>query len=181
MAVPHSSSLSGALAGLEARSVLGSLAAGLLLCACVESTSTPTPRPSILLVTIDTLRADHLGCYGYTPYRKPVSPAIDGLAAEGMLFESCFVPRGQTAPSLCSLMLGKYPSTHGVRENGQPFSGSQTTLAEHLARAGYRTGAFVSRLPASPEGHPAQGAEVFVPGERSGAKTQSESDIFVVS
>jgi len=133
------------------------------------------------MITIDTLRADHLGCYGYDAYEKAVSPRIDAFAAQGLRFEQCFVPRGQTAPALCSLMVGKYPSMHGVRENGQPFAGEHTTLVQRMAATGYETGAFLSRLPASPLGHPAQGVETLVSGKKKRFQQQFESDAFVTT
>ena len=118
------------------------------------------------MITVDTLRADHLGCYGYGPYKDPVSPAIDQLAAQGLRLSNYFAPRAQTAPSLCSMMVGHFPSSHGVRDNGMAFAPGMTTLAEHLKSAGYRTAAFVSRMPATKDGHPARGVELLEDGVR---------------
>ncbi|MFT5049861.1 MAG: arylsulfatase A-like enzyme [Chlamydiales bacterium] len=157
------------------------LAHVLAACSAASDSALPGPRPPVLMITIDTLRADHLGCYGYSPYAEPVSPAIDAFARQGVRFEQCFVPRGQTAPSLCSLMVGKYPSMHGVRENGQPFAGTQTTLSERMSALGYRTSAFLSRLPASPLGHPAQGTDELVSGKKKRLVQQADSDAFVTS
>ena len=159
-----------------------------LLAACsaeVDSGAPATGAPSILLISIDTLRADHLGCYGYDPYDEPVSPAIDALAAEGVVFERCFAPRGQTLPSLCSMMVGKYPSAHGVRDNGQRFAKGQRTLAEMLGDLDYRTFAFVSRVPTKRTGHPARGSLLLEDGKTSidGEPTsdQNESDAAVAA
>src|SRR5206468_7350088 len=71
-------------------------------------------RANLLLITIDTLRADHLGCYGYKSIRTPV---LDGLAREGVRFERAFSPVPLTLPAHCSVMTGTYPSFHGVRDN----------------------------------------------------------------
>ncbi len=135
----------------------------------------PARRPCVLLISIDTLRADHLGCYGYRPlnYPEPVSPVIDELAAGGIRFERCFAPRGQTAPSLCSMMVGKYPSSHGVQENAQPFQGSHVTLGEILGVAGYRTGAFLSAVPTHPQGSPHRGCDEVVVGMSEAAEELS--------
>lgn len=126
------------------------------------------PRPSILILSIDTLRHDHLGCAGYAPYREPVSPAIDTLAEQGTRFTACFAPRAQTLPSLTSLLTGMYPSRHGVHENAQPLSTEIPTLFEQLSPLGYETAAFLSFLPTIPQGHPARGAKLLVWGRETG-------------
>jgi arylsulfatase A-like enzyme len=95
------------------------------------------PRPlNILLISDDTLRADHLGCYGY-PFRT--SPVVDSLAARGILFENCRVPLPKTSASLASLLTGKPPAAHGVRLIGQRLDARHLTLAEILAAYGYAT------------------------------------------
>jgi arylsulfatase A-like enzyme len=100
-------------------------------------------RPNVLLITIDTLRADHLGCYQYS---RNTSPFLDQLAADGTLFLHCFSPVPVTLPSHSSLMTGNYPLYHGVRDNAryQHLDDSHVTLAETLRAAGYDTGAVVS-------------------------------------
>jgi tetratricopeptide (TPR) repeat protein len=98
-------------------------------------------RPDVLLVTIDTLRADHLGCYGYKNIKTPV---LDALAKEGVRFERAFSPVPLTLPAHCSILTGTYPIYHGVRDNsGFILAPDQLTLAEILKQAGYRTAAFV--------------------------------------
>jgi arylsulfatase A-like enzyme/Tfp pilus assembly protein PilF len=97
---------------------------------------------NIVLFTIDTLRADHLGCYGYD---KVQSPQIDRLANEGVLFEHNIVQTPLTLPSHSSIMTGTYPFYHGVRDNGGFYlDKSHHTLAESLKKNGYATGAFVA-------------------------------------
>lgn len=110
-----------------------------LLTACGEAPPSP---PSLLLITVDTTRADHLSCYGYD---QPTSPNIDALAAEGVRFERAFSHAPITLPSHTSIMTGVFPVYHGVRDNGG-FVVRQDldTLAEMMAGAGYRTAAFVS-------------------------------------
>ncbi len=104
-------------------------------------------RPDVLLISIDTLRPDHLGCYGYAPYARPVSPAIDALAAEGVLFERCFAPRGQTGPSLCSMLTGLYPSGHGILDNNEGLREEGSDLVDDFVELGYEVHGFVSLLP----------------------------------
>ena len=98
-------------------------------------------RPSVLLVSIDTLRADHVGSYGYAAAATPV---IDALAARGLRFEQAETVTPLTLPAHTSLMSGTFPAFHGVRDNGSFYVGDEvTTLAEVLKAHGYRTGGFV--------------------------------------
>jgi arylsulfatase A-like enzyme/tetratricopeptide (TPR) repeat protein len=98
-------------------------------------------KPNIVLVTLDTTRADHLGCYGYAP---ATTPNIDALARGGVLFTQAASVAPLTLPAHSSIMTGMYPTHHGVRVNGATALGqSQTTLAEVLSARGYATGAFV--------------------------------------
>lgn len=96
---------------------------------------------NVLLITLDTTRADHIGAYGYARAR---TPNLDQLARESALFEHCITPTAYTLPSHSSIMTALYPPAHGVRLNGDAaLSDTQTTLAERLTSRGYRTGAFV--------------------------------------
>ena len=98
-------------------------------------------RPNLLLITIDTLRPDHLGCYGY---KQILTPNIDKLAEEGVRFKTVVSQVPLTLPSHCTIMTGTYPAYHGVRDNvGYKLSESKTTLAEILKTQHYRTAAFV--------------------------------------
>lgn len=97
---------------------------------------------NLLLLTVDTLRADHLGAYGYGP---PTSPAVDHLAKAGTLFEQAYAPRGLTWPSLVSLMTSRYPVQHGVRTNARIVDESELTLAEILREKGYKSAAYISK------------------------------------
>ncbi len=105
----------------------------------------PGPRgtaPNLLLITLDTTRADRLGCYGYGGGR---TPALDGLAASGCLFEQAFTPVPITLPSHVTMMTGLLPPEHGVRVNGERRLGAGIpTLAEILQRRGYATAAFIA-------------------------------------
>ncbi|MFT7465331.1 MAG: arylsulfatase A-like enzyme, partial [Pseudohongiellaceae bacterium] len=99
-------------------------------------------RPNLLLVTLDTLRADRLGCYGYDQASTPV---VDALAARGVLFEQAFTPAPMTLPAHTTMMTGLLPPQHGARVNGEHRLGNGLpTLAEQLSAVGYRTGAFIA-------------------------------------
>ncbi|MBN2372423.1 tetratricopeptide repeat protein [bacterium] len=96
---------------------------------------------NLLLITVDTLRADHLGCYGYKSIK---TPNIDRLASEGVLFSRAITPVPITLPSHASIMTGLYPAQHGVRNNGNfSLAGQAVTLAEIMKGYGYQTGACV--------------------------------------
>ncbi len=99
-------------------------------------------KPNIVLITLDTTRADHLACYGYPSVR---TPNIDALAGRGVLFEQAATATPLTLPAHCTIMTGMFPTYHGVRVNGNTALGDeQTTLAEVLAGQGYQTGAFIA-------------------------------------
>jgi choline-sulfatase len=97
-------------------------------------------KPNVLLISIDTLRADHLGCYGYTGK----TPAMDSLASQSVLFETAISQVPLTLPSHCTILTGLYPDQHGVRNNENfVLSAKVKTLAESFQENGYSTGAFV--------------------------------------
>jgi arylsulfatase A-like enzyme/Tfp pilus assembly protein PilF len=99
------------------------------------------PRRNILVVTLDTTRADRLGCYGYHPGQTEV---LDQLAAQGVVFERCYAPIPLTLPSHASMFTGLLPPEHGLRTNGRGRLPEEVpTLAARLSEWGYRTGAFV--------------------------------------
>lgn len=101
-------------------------------------------RPNILLISIDTLRADRLGTYGG---RTGLTPQLDRFAAESALLEDAVSPIALTGPSHTSMLTGLYPVHHGATLNGLHPRPGVETIAEALARAGYRTAAFVGGWP----------------------------------
>jgi arylsulfatase A-like enzyme len=110
-----------------------------------EATSGRTGRYNVLLVTVDSLRADHLGCYGDS---RASTPSMDRLATEGVLFERAETSVPITLPAHASLLTGTYPACHGVRNDGTYRLGPRAeTLAEILKRFEYRTGAVISGYP----------------------------------
>jgi arylsulfatase A-like enzyme len=98
-------------------------------------------RPSVVLITIDTLRADHLGCYGYG---RPTTPHIDALAKESLLFERAYTTLPRTTQSVASILTGRYPKSHGARGLFARLPATNLTLAEVLHERGYATAAVVS-------------------------------------
>lgn len=114
------------------------LAVGLLSC------SAETP-PDVVLVSIDTLRADRLGCYGHEGAH---TPTLDRLARQGLRFEQCTAPTPITLPSHATMLTGRLPHQHGVRNNGTyRLPSTVPTLAEQMREQGYATGAVVAAFP----------------------------------
>jgi arylsulfatase A-like enzyme len=99
------------------------------------------PLPPVVLVTIDTLRADHVSAYGYP---RPTTPNLDALAAAGARFEAAYAVSSTTLPSHATLFTSRDPGEHGVLKNGWPLPDDVPTLAEAFRAAGYETAAFVS-------------------------------------
>jgi arylsulfatase A-like enzyme len=131
---------------------------GLLLLSGACFFQTPSERPDVLLITIDTLRADRLGPYGAEDVKTPV---IDGLAREGVVFEQAAAPMGLTLPSHFSIFTGKYPREHGVMNHGMVLLDEEQTLTEAFRDAGYRTAGFVGVNLLSPGSGANQGFEEF--------------------
>ncbi|MFQ5511793.1 MAG: sulfatase [Candidatus Krumholzibacteriia bacterium] len=107
----------------------------------IRSTGFPASRWNILLLTVDTLRADHLGCYGY---ERNTSPRIDALAETGVRFTHALCQRPKTSPSFATLFTGTYPARHGVHGAMQPLAAANETLAEYLRAAGWTTAAVIT-------------------------------------
>ncbi len=99
---------------------------------------------NVVLITLDTTRADHLGCYGHS---GGATPNVDRLAAGGVRFAQCMSAAPSTLPSHATILTGLYPHVHGVRDNvGFRLGRGHRTLAEALQDAGYRTAAFVAAI-----------------------------------
>ena len=140
------------------------LVAATALTACAGAT--PPDRvqiasgpPNILLITVDTLRADAVGAYGN---RRGATPWMDRLAAAGVRFETTHAHNVVTLPSHANILSGVYPTDHGVRDNaGFRFPDSTATLATRLKARGYATAAFVSAFPLASRFGLARGFDVY--------------------
>jgi arylsulfatase A-like enzyme len=150
----------------------------LLISVCVVflSACAETRDPNVLIITVDTLRADYLGAYGDEHTR---TPRIDQLAQSGTLFENAVAPMPLTRPSHFSLMTSRYPREHGVLNNRIPLPDSALTLAEIFSSNGYQTGAFVSVVLLDRKSGAGQGFDVFRhptrPRERRASETVGEA------
>jgi arylsulfatase A-like enzyme len=129
---------------------------GTVACSC----SVPASRPAgIVLITLDTTRADRLGCYGYA---QGATPNLDALAKESVRFDDAMAAVATTLPSHATMFTGVYPPTHGVRYNGMFRLGdASVTVAERLHDAGFFTGAVPAAFPVNAKSGLAQGFDVY--------------------
>src|SRR6266487_154846 len=100
-------------------------------------------QPDVFLITIDTLRPDHMHCYGYDSIQ---TPALDGLASDGIRFTQAFTPSPITNTSHTTILTGLLPSSHGVTDFAMPLASSHATWAELLKGKGYHTAAFIGAV-----------------------------------
>jgi len=120
----------------------------LMCCASVSCADREAPRPThVVLITVDTLRADRLGVYGYD---RDTTPNADALAATGVTFLETIAPIPETLPSMTSMLTSTYPIDHGVRQNGYELPGIPL-LAELLGAHGYASAAFTSSIVLHPQ------------------------------
>jgi len=116
-------------------------------------------RPNVLLILIDGLRADHVGCYGYP---RDTTPALDALAGRGRRYLDVITPAPWSAPAMASLLAGRYPSSVDLTDLAAPLSGEVTLLPERARERGYSTAAVVSHGFVSARWSLDQGFEKFV-------------------
>ena len=121
----------------------------------------PPADTNLLVVTLDTTRADAIGAYGN---QEAQTPTLDRLAREGVLFETASSVAPLTLPAHASLFTGRLPARHGARENAGRLDDAQTTLAERLRGRGFETAAFVSAVVLSGRSGIAQGFDTYVDG-----------------
>ena len=124
----------------------------LLFLSCRPTETPKSERPSILVVTLDTTRADSFGAH---------TPAFNALAARGLRFNYAYATVPQTLPSHASMFTGLYPAGHGVHENARPLDEKHALVAERLQSAGYRTAAFISAFALAKRFGLARGFEVY--------------------
>lgn len=119
----------------------------------------PQAKTSVLLVTLDTTRADRLGCYGYA---RAETPVLDRLAREGLRYTRAYCQTPLTLPSHATLLTGRLPPEHGLRDNGRGrLAGTTPTLPKVLQQRGYRTAAFLASFVLDRRFGLAQGFEVY--------------------
>jgi len=123
----------------------------------------PLRRPNIVLITLDTVRADHLSAYGY---QRPTTPNLDRLASHGVLFEQAIAPSSWTLPSLASIFTGLLPHQHGANIFSPLYAGPRT-LAEILASYGYETAGVNANGFGFPDRGLDQGFEIYNDGGAS--------------
>ncbi len=111
--------------------------------AFAQAAAARKPSPDVFLITIDTLRADHVGCYGY---KQIETPTIDALAADGVRFTEAFTHSPITNTSHTTILTGLLPSVHGVTDFGVPLGAQHATWAELLKQRGYHTAAFIGAV-----------------------------------
>ncbi len=146
-------------------------AVGLLAFACRERASDPPP---IVLIAVDTLRADHLGSYGD---RRGLTPFLDQLAGRGVRFANAYAPSSWTSPSIASLFTSRFPSQHRVTTYQSKLADDEVTLAEVLASRGYESAGFSANFRLSAALGFGQGFadwRVFVPWQEGTAKVGGE-------
>lgn len=120
---------------------------------------TPPFEANLLLISVDTMRADHLGCYGYN---RPTSPHIDGLAADGHLFEATYTVMPTTLPSHATMFTSLYPAQHGAQRNGTTVPAEAYMMAERLREHRFETAAFVGAAVLSPSLGLRQGFDTYI-------------------
>ena len=130
---------------------------GTAACGSQKPASKPAAR-NLLLITIDTLRADHVGAYGWS---RAHTPTLDGLAKNGALFERAYAAAPITLPSHATLLTGRYPPGHGARDNGLRLSPDVPTLATELHAKGFATAAFVAAFPLDHQFGLSRGFDVY--------------------
>jgi arylsulfatase A-like enzyme len=141
---------------LQAVLLILAVAAGTLFLAAA---SPAPPRSNLLLITVDTLRPDRLGCYGAD---RPSTPHIDAMAESGALFLNAYAHNPLTLPSHVNLLVGTTPLQHGVHENSLAvLTETHETLAEHLKARGYATAAFIGSFSLDSRFGLAQGFDVY--------------------
>src|SRR6202142_137515 len=118
-------------------------AAFFLALSALMVTTALAETPDVFLIPIDTLRADHLGCYGY---KDVETPTIDSIAADGVRFSEAFTHSPITNTSHTTILTGLLPSVHGVTDFGVPLAPQHVTAAELLKKQGYQTSAFIGAV-----------------------------------
>lgn len=115
-------------------------------------------RPNLVLITVDTLRPDHLG---YAGYGRALSPVVDDLAAGGVVFHNSYSQAGWTLPAVATIFTGRHPKNHGCTDFNWALDGELPTLAAILRRSGYETHGYVSHVVLRPKYGVAEGFSTY--------------------
>jgi arylsulfatase A-like enzyme len=140
---------------------LASIAANLVAGGPAEKTAaapSTTKGPNVILIIADTLRADHVGAYGA---RDVATPAIDSLAADGIVFDKTFAQSSWTRPSIATILTGLYPGSHSVMHKTDLLPTDVVTVAEAMRQGGYRTSGFVTNINVAPSFNFQQGFDEY--------------------
>ena len=162
--------------GGRSRGRISPVLALLLACACAGS-ERATNAPNLLLISIDTLRADHLSCYGY---ERETSPVIDALAAASLRFADAHAPTPWTLPSHVAMLTGRHPLDAGIYDKSSRIPDDVPVVAEPLSALGYQTAAFVDSGPGGFVGADrgfARGFDRFVHAHEPGDGRMRENDM----
>jgi arylsulfatase A-like enzyme/Tfp pilus assembly protein PilF len=147
-----------------------------LLASNLALAAVPAKKPNVLLITIDTVRADHVGCYGYGQIK---TPTLDALAHDGVVFERAISQVPLTWPSHAAILTGTYPFQNGVQDfTGQPLEPRFRSVAQSFQQAGYATGAVVSAFVLDRSWGLARGFDFY--DDRFSAETFAAKDIGLV-
>lgn len=131
------------------------------------------PTENLIVLMVDTLRADHLGCYGYA---RETSPRIDAFAAESARFENAATPKPKTSPAIASLFTGLWPETHGIHSTSTVLPDEHFTLAEVLEEAGFQTFAVAANVNISKRFGFDQGFQDFRRVRKSGGDSNNPKE-----
>ena len=131
-------------------------------------------QPNVLLIVVDTLRYDHLGCYGY---ERDTSPQIDALAADSILVERAYATAPWTLPSIASMFTGLYPNSHATTKLNSKLPDDVTTLAEILKQQGYVTGGVISHVLLTVDRNFNQGFDQYHPAMRGNTHDTASTNV----
>jgi len=148
------------------------LLAAMLAVVCGAGCGGWNSRPNVVILLMDTMRPDHLGCYGYD---RETSPHLDGLAAKGVVFGRCYATADYTSASSASLFTGKYPLAHGYVNADNVLEEENETIAELFRERGYRTAGFTANGLVGEKYQMDQGFDEFFEKNRASAEEMMEA------
>jgi arylsulfatase A-like enzyme len=157
--------------GMSATTGKRLLLTAMLVAVCGSGCGWWSSRPNVVILLMDTMRPDHLGCYGYD---RETSPQLDGLAAKGVVFGRCYATADYTSASTASLFTGKYPLAHGYVNADNVLEEENETIAELFRERGYRTAGFTANGLVGEKYQMHQGFDEFFEKNRASAEEMME-------